>query len=249
MPRSTADILSTGPVIASVPVEGDITPSSFTISWTTSRPGTSALRFGKTLAYELGSLAPDTIQRTLHAIAVSGLIAATVYHVQVYSASGTDTSRAGDLVVSTASPPQATGAMHVYFNKSVDTRLANGSPAAGNQDLVALLMQRMNGARRSIDAAFYNLSSTPGANLASAMVAAKQRGVRVRVICEQDNRTNAPFNTLVSAGIPLISDAFDPVNAGAGLMHNKFVVIDGRGGAPESVWVWTGSWNPSVSGT
>jgi phosphatidylserine/phosphatidylglycerophosphate/cardiolipin synthase-like enzyme len=249
MPRRSADILSTGPVIASLPVEGSITPSSFVVSWTTSRPGTSALRFGKTAAYELGSLAPDSIQRTSHAIAISGLTAATVYHVQVYSASGSDTSRASDLVVSTASPPQATGAIRVYFNKSVDTSLATGSPAAGNQDLVALLTQRMNGARRSIDAAFYNLSSTPGASLAAAMVAAKQRGVRVRVICEQDNRSNAPFNTLAFAGIPLISDTFDPVNAGAGLMHNKFVVIDGQGGAPESVWVWTGSWNPSLPGT
>jgi hypothetical protein len=32
-------------------------------------------------------------------------------------------------------------------------------------------------------------------------------------------------------------------------MHNKFFVIDGRGGAPESVWVWTGSWNPTDPGT
>ena len=91
---------------------------------------------------------------------------------------GADTSRAGDLVVSTASPAEATGAIHVYFNKSVDPGLANGSPAAGNQDLVALLAQRMNGARRSIDAAFYNLSGTPGpgATLASAMVDARSAG-------------------------------------------------------------------------
>jgi hypothetical protein len=53
----------------------------------------------------------------------------------------------------------------------------------------------------------------------------------------------------VNNGIPLITDAFDQVNAGAGLMHNKFFVIDGRGGAPESVWVWTGSWNPTDPGT
>ncbi len=32
-------------------------------------------------------------------------------------------------------------------------------------------------------------------------------------------------------------------------MHNKFFVVDGRGGAPESAWVWTGSWNPTESGT
>jgi phosphatidylserine/phosphatidylglycerophosphate/cardiolipin synthase-like enzyme len=249
MPRAAADILAAGPGIATLPVESNITASGFTESWTTARPGTSALRFGRTPLYELGVLAPDTQLRTTHSIPLNGLEAATIYHVQVFSVSGTDTSRGSDHVVSTASPLQATGAMHVYFNKSVDPGLANGSPAAGNQDLVALLTQRMNGARRSIDAAFYNLSGTPGASLASAMVAAKQRGVRVRVICEQDNRSNAPFNALVSAGVPLISDTFDPVNAGAGLMHNKFVVIDGQGGAPESVWVWTGSWNPSLPGT
>jgi phosphatidylserine/phosphatidylglycerophosphate/cardiolipin synthase-like enzyme len=32
-------------------------------------------------------------------------------------------------------------------------------------------------------------------------------------------------------------------------MHNKFFVIDGRGGAPDSAWVVTGSWNPTQPGT
>jgi phosphatidylserine/phosphatidylglycerophosphate/cardiolipin synthase-like enzyme len=251
MPRSTADLLSVGPVIASVPVEGNILPTSFEISWRTSRPGTSALRFGETTAYERGSLAPDTAQRTSHSIVVSGLAPATVYHVQAYSASGGDTSRAGDVVVSTASPAEASGAINVYFNKSVRPSVVTTPPAAGNQDLVALLARRFNNARRSIDAAFYSLSGTPGpgTDLANALIAARARGVRVRVICEQDNRGTAPLSSLVTAGIPLITDTFDPVNAGAGLMHNKFAVIDGRGGAPESVWVWTGSWNPTATGT
>ena len=84
---------------------------------------------------------------------------------------------------------------------------------------------------------------------AAALVNAKNRGVRVRVICEDDNRNSAPYNTIAGAGIPIITDRFDAINNGVGLHHNKFFVIDGRGGAPESIWVWTGSWNPTDPGT
>jgi phosphatidylserine/phosphatidylglycerophosphate/cardiolipin synthase-like enzyme len=114
-----------------------------------------------------------------------------------------------------------------------------------------LILRRINDAHHSIDVALYSLSGTPGpgTDIANALVSAKGRGVGVRVICENDNRVTSPFNTLVANGIPLITDTFDPVNNGAGLMHNKFFVIDGRGGAPDSVWVWTGSWNPTDPGT
>jgi len=219
------------------------------MEWTTALPGTSRLRYGRTSAYELGVIEPDTVRRTLHTIAVTGLEAATIYHVQVFSVSGPDTSTAGGIVVSTASPAEASGILRAYFNKSAYTDLVPADPAADSQDLVALLVGKIASARRSVDAAVYNLSGTPGTNIAQALIAAKQRGVRVRVICEQDNRSNSPFNSLASAGVPLITDTYDPVNAGAGLMHNKFFVIDGYGGAPESVWVWTGSWNPSLPGT
>ncbi|MBP1657635.1 MAG: hypothetical protein H6Q31_2236 [Bacteroidetes bacterium] len=251
MPRFTGDIMVTGPGISSVPVETDLTPTSFRIVWTTELPGTSGLRYGRTRSYELGVVAPDTLLRTFHSVPVTGLESATIYHVQAFSASAGDTSVAGDLVVSTASPQQSTGAIHAYFNKSVYTSLDPGTPAAGSQNLVSLLAARIAAARRSVDAAFYSLSGTPGpgTDIAQALIAARQRGVRVRVICEQDNRNTSPLSSLVSAGIPLITDTFDPANAGAGLMHNKFVVIDAYGGAPESVWVWTGSWNPTEPGT
>jgi phosphatidylserine/phosphatidylglycerophosphate/cardiolipin synthase-like enzyme len=114
--------------------------------------------------------------------------------------------------------------------------------------LVTPLLNRIANARRSIDVALYSLSGTPGDQLASGLVNAKNRGVKVRVIREDDNGSTA-FSSIAANGIPLITDAFDPINNGAGLMHNKFFVIDGRGGAPESVWVWTGSWNPTQPGT
>jgi phosphatidylserine/phosphatidylglycerophosphate/cardiolipin synthase-like enzyme len=113
---------------------------------------------------------------------------------------------------------------------------------------MSLFIQRVNAARHSIDVALYNLSGTVGATIASALVGAKERGVAVRVIGEADNN-NAPFGTLSANGIPVITDEFDISTGGTELMHNKFAVFDYRGGAPESVWVWTGSWNPSDPGT
>ena len=114
---------------------------------------------------------------------------------------------------------------------------------------MARLQTRIAAAQRSIDAAIYSMSGTAGTSVANALIAAWNRGVKVRVICEYDNSSSAAFNSLVSAGIPLINDRFDPINYGDGLMHDKFFVVDGRGGAPESVWVWTGSWNLTDPGT
>ena len=57
-----------------------------------------------------------------------------------------------------------------------------------------------------------------------------------------------PWTTLTSNGIPYINDAYG-INDGSGLHHNKFFIIDYRGGAPDSVWVIMGSWNPTDPGT
>ena len=251
MPRFTSDVHSAGPVIATFPVESNITATSLRVTWTTVREGSTRLRYGMTPSYESGVVAPDTTLRTNHAVELSGLQQATVYHIQVFSVAAGDTSTAGDLIVSSASPSQTTGVINVYFNKSVDATLARPTAALGAQNLVSRILPRINNARRSIDVALYSLSGTPGpgTDIATALVNAKSRGVDVRVICEDDNRNTAPLNSLAQNGIPLITDKFDPVNAGAGLMHNKFFVIDGRGGAPDSVWVWTGSWNPTQPGT
>ncbi len=248
MPRAQADIIASGPIIATFPFESTILPASLGISWSTLHPGTSFIRYGTTPALESGVAGNDSLV-TAHSVVLSGLAPATVYYLRAFSVAGTDTSAASILIASTASPAQTTGVINVYFNKNVNTAIAKPVPAAGNQDLPARLIARINGAHRSIDAALYSLSGTPGDNIAAALLAAKQRGVAVRVICEADNRNSNALSSLANGGIPLIDDTFDRANAGAGLMHNKFMVIDGRGGAPDSVWVWTGSWNPTFPGT
>jgi phosphatidylserine/phosphatidylglycerophosphate/cardiolipin synthase-like enzyme len=248
MPRSTDDVISSGPIFTSFPVESNILTNSLTISWQTLYSGSTKVRYGRTPSFELGVVGTDTLS-TDHVVVLNGLDPATVYYIKAFSVAAPDTSSASPLIASTSAPAQATEQVNVYFNHSVDTSLAWYQPANGNQDLVTKLVPHFNNAQRSIDVALYSLSGTPGTTIAAALVNAKNRGIKVRVICEDDNRNTAPFNTIASNGIPLITDRFDPHNNGAGLMHNKFMVVDGRGGSFDSVWVWTGSWNPTDPGT
>ena len=250
VPRDPVGIVPhPGPIITSTPFEDAIQPSSVRIQWRTNVPSTSIVRYGTSVVYT-DSLA-DTSRVISHSVVLIGLSAATVYYYSVGSGNADGINFSPQYILSTASPPQSTGIINAYFNKSVNTILAWFQTAQGNQNLVARLLVRINNARRSIDAAVYNLSGTPGPgnDVAVALKNAKDRGVKVRVICEQDERNKAPFNYLVANGIPLVTDSYDAINAGAGLMHNKFFIIDGRTGAPESVWVWTGSWNPTDPGT
>ncbi|MGB6120788.1 MAG: phospholipase D-like domain-containing protein, partial [Bacteroidota bacterium] len=248
MPRTTEDILTSGPVFLTFPVESEILPTRLTVAWLTLHPGTSMARLGRTPSFEMGLFGSEDLV-TDHAVSFDGLDPATTYYIQAFSAAGSDTSVASALLASTASPLQSPGEVIVYFNKSVDPSVAWSDTALGNQNLVSRLSGRIGGAHRSIDASLYNLSGAAGTGVANALVNAKSRGVKVRVVCEEDNRDHSPFNLLANNGIPVITDASDPVLKGAGLMHNKFFVFDARGGAPESTWVWTGSWNPSQSGT
>ncbi|MGA2625365.1 MAG: phospholipase D-like domain-containing protein [Bacteroidota bacterium] len=252
MPRSRSDILAQGPIFATSPVESNLQPTSFRVSWTTVNNGTTRLLYGLTPSHELGLLAPDNSLTLSHAVDVTALTPATVYHVQAFSDDGaSDTSYAGDLIVSTSSPSGTTGRINVYFNFNVDTTVSLGEKALGSQDLVSRVLTRINSAHRSIDVCLYSLSgASQGDQIASALIVARSHGVKIRVICEHDNRSYSGFQNLLSNGVPLIDDAFDVVWNGAGLMHNKFFVFDGRGGAPpESVWIWGGSWNPTGQGT
>ncbi|QQS38039.1 MAG: T9SS type A sorting domain-containing protein [Ignavibacteriales bacterium] len=248
MPRIPSEIISDGPIIEKFPEEVDLTSSSITLEWHTINPGTSRIRYGLTTDYELGIISPDDDLRTIHNVTISGLNTATIYNVQAFSVAGTDTSFSGNLVSSTTSASPTTGEMNIYFNKNVNTSVSSGINANENADFTSILINRINNAKRSVDVALYSLSGGVGASIATALVNAKNRGVKVRVIGEYDTRTTAPWTTITSAGIPYINDRFGN-NDGSGLHHNKFFVIDYRGGAADSVWVLTGSWNPTDPGT
>jgi phosphatidylserine/phosphatidylglycerophosphate/cardiolipin synthase-like enzyme len=248
IPRSYDDIIveGAGPrIITSTPYENSMTADSITFAWQTDAPGTTIVQYGASSTYT--STIRDTNAATQHSITVAGLWPATVYHVRLGTANAAGTTYTNDYIVSTSSK-SSTGTMNVFFNHSVDTTLSTGENA-NTTELSSKLIALIDSAKFSIDAALYSLSGTVGANVASALVAAHNRGVSVRVIGEADNKSTTPWATLTSGGITVIFDTYDATNAGAGLMHNKFVNIDNRDTTSDTDdWVWTGSWNATDPG-
>ena len=95
------------------------------------------------------------------------------------------------------------------------------------------LVAFINSAQKTIDIAIYDFDLE---NVANALAEAAGRGVRVRMVTDSDTLTNEnskiqkAFDILKQAKIPIADDQRGPI------MHNKFVIVDGRA-------VWTGSWN------
>ena len=100
------------------------------------------------------------------------------------------------------------------------------------------LLNRIDGARSSIEGAFYDFNRD---SVRDALIAAHRRGVDVRVVTDDEARnfTDAYipyYKALESAGIPVKDDQREQ-----SIMHNKYFVIDGQ-------VVWTGSTNMSDNG-
>jgi len=101
------------------------------------------------------------------------------------------------------------------------------------------LIAQINNARESIHIAVYEFSLTP---VAKALVAARQRGVEVEWVTDDQNGLGADqdkghgqFQMLQKAGIQVVADG--PKSS----MHDKFIIFDRQ-------IVWTGSTNLTESG-
>lgn len=113
----------------------------------------------------------------------------------------------------------------VYFSQvSADSATVQANP----HSIDRILAQKLTQAQTSIDAAVHEIDSE---RLAKALIQAFNRGVQVRIVTEHDYADEPAIQDIQAAGIPVVTDA-----GRSGLMHNKFVVIDGR-------YVWTGSYN------
>ena len=96
--------------------------------------------------------------------------------------------------------------------------------------LVALI----DGAESSVDLAAYDLDLE---SVVAALIRAQEAAVEVRVVVDGESAGQAAVTQLRQARIPLVARPA----GGWGIMHNKFVVVDGT-------WVWTGSWNMTENG-
>lgn len=247
VPRFQDDIiLRSNITFTKSPVEENIQSNSVTIAFNTSEAVQAIVKYGTTKSYT--DSIEVTTEDSVFNIDLSSLEPATVYHYIVGLRDNSGTNYTGDALFSTASPEGSTGVINVYFNQSVDISVANNENAE-QLNISQKFINRINSANYSIDLALYSLSGTVGANIANALIAAKNRGVKVRVIGEKDNQGTAPWTTLKNAGITVIGDNFDPLNNGMGLMHNKFGIFDFRDNSSFlDDWVWTGSWNATDPG-
>lgn len=89
------------------------------------------------------------------------------------------------------------------------------------------LAQAIRSAQASVDIAIYNLSLP---SIIDALREAHERGVVVRMVTDSTAMNESARLEIEDAGIPVVGDQRE------GLMHNKFIVIDGQE-------VWGGSLN------
>ena len=117
--------------------------------------------------------------------------------------------------------------------------LSINDPNNWQNSIEARLIDKINAAQKSIHIASFEFDLTP---VAEALIAAKERGVDVRWVTDDEHGLEADeepghgqFAMLEKAGIEVKDDGR------TALMHNKFWIFDGE-------WVWTGSTNITVNG-
>ncbi len=112
--------------------------------------------------------------------------------------------------------------MEIYFTNPA-------SPFAYRREdgIDEIIANSIDAAKVSVDIAIYGFDLY---SIQKAVQDAHNRGVSVRIVTESDNIENYSIIRLKDAGIPVVDDGQN------GLMHNKFVIIDGT-------QVWTGSAN------
>lgn len=118
---------------------------------------------------------------------------------------------------------------------ALNEALAKANPRNTDKQLFKLI----DGAKTRIDGAFYDIEDK---TVTDKLIAAKKRGVDVRLVTDTDNMVEKidpkmpreAIKRLKAAGIPIVDDQRSAI------MHHKFMVVDGKK-------VWAGSTNLTPS--
>ncbi len=223
-----------------------VTSTSLDLAWNTNIDAKNTIRIG---------LAPVDIPNTVYTstivqnnftkagnVAVTGLLPATLYTVEIKSQTATGKTIIIRDVFVTAS--ESTGEIKVFFNMSTPTGTCNGtsivSPTNLSTDMDGVIASYIDKALFTIEIAIYNSNSAGSPKIIAALNAAGARGVQVRYIYDSSNANTALGALLTTANVKKMADRTGATSR-SGIMHNKFIVVDA--GTRLNSWVLTGSGN------
>ncbi len=115
----------------------------------------------------------------------------------------------------------------IYFSNPTCPPVEERS--GGLDEIVA---DHLLGAEVRVDVAAFDLDAAP---IVDALIALEERGVQVRVVTDADNGDLSSIRRLRRHGTSVVEDER------SALMHNKFIVVDGR-------YLWVGSMNFTSNG-
>ncbi len=101
--------------------------------------------------------------------------------------------------------------IEVYFNDPYDN--------PKDRTIQNMILKDIKGAKSTIDLATYNYTDT---KTAQALIDAVHRGVKVRMVIDEDNYNKKVVDQLHDGGVRIISAR------SSGLMHAKYIIIDGK---------------------
>ena len=222
LPRNTDDIFIPSSIYFIDALSNiDFTQTTLAFEWNTNIEGTTEMYYGSTQELVTTNIVSVSGQSTSHSIGLSGLNAGEITWVQAFSVNESDTAKSA--VVSFATISNSSGNMIAYFNSPVDISYSTGVDAVYLYEAIDdTLISYINRANYTIDFTIYNFNNSGISNISDALIAATERGVRVRVIgC--GTTANLGINELIGTDVHVLIGP-DEYNRD-GIMHNKFVIF------------------------
>lgn len=240
LPRDLNDISLTSSIyLTGTLVNSLFTKTNLDFSWETNTEGTTEIFYGPTEETVMENHISVAGTTTNHSIEIDGLLPGEITWVEAFSVSGSDTAKSA--VSSFATISNSSGEMIAYFNSQVDVSYSNGVDAIYLHDAIDdTLISYINRAKYTIDFTIYNFNNTGISDISVALIAAADRGVRVRAIgC--GTTLNLGIEELLGTAVHVLigPDEYERT----GIMHNKFIIFDAQSSNPNEPLVWTGSTN------
>ena len=107
----------------------------------------------------------------------------------------------------------------VVFAKEIEIYFNDPYNNTKDRTIQNMILDDIKGAKKTIDLATYNYTDT---KTAQALIDAVHRGVKVRLVVDEDNYNKKVVDDLRDGGVKVISAQ------SSGLMHAKYIIIDGK---------------------